>query len=107
MKVPRTPHKRMPRNRRANLESHYFSSPSPSPLKRQKTYPPDSDLNHTQLHSLPHATESRFFQSSPDTDLLLSDPMFNMFYQDFVAAMVDLYQANPVLIQGEPVALRV
>ncbi|KAI0687340.1 DNA glycosylase [Earliella scabrosa] len=101
MKVPRTPQKRMPRKRRANLESHYFSSPSPSPLKRQKTYPPspDSDLNHTQLHSLPHATESRFFHSSPGSDLLLSDPTFNMFYQDFVAAMVDLYQAKPVLIQ--------
>ncbi|KAI0773661.1 DNA glycosylase [Fomes fomentarius] len=95
MDDPVTPMKRLSRKRRAGLESHYFSSPSP--LKRQRTRELDSeDIN---LHCFPLPAKSRFFQNTPDPDALLSDPAFNSFCQDFIAAFLELYYAKPILIQ--------
>ncbi|RPD58324.1 hypothetical protein L226DRAFT_466379 [Lentinus tigrinus ALCF2SS1-7] len=83
--TPRTPGKR----RRADMESHYFSSPSPSPLKKLRSESPvrQSDFN------------SRFFQKQVDLNALTSDPTFCSFYEVFVTAMTELYHAKPILIQ--------
>lgn len=101
---PQTPRRR----RRANLESHYFSSPSPSPLKNQKLRHRAFRNAHkhpnsaSELSVLAGDLTSRFFSSRIDMDALMSDPAFCSFYDEFVAAMVDLYYAKPILIQGPP-----
>ncbi|RDX41425.1 hypothetical protein OH76DRAFT_218824 [Lentinus brumalis] len=54
---------------------------------------------HSRYFSSPSDRNSRFFPPVVDIDELKSDSSFCAFYEDFVAAMTDLYCMKPTLIQ--------
>lgn len=98
--LPHTPKRKRPR--RKNLESRYFPSP-----KRQKPATQDPARPHLQeaaTHLLAEqcwTNKSRFFPPSKvDLNVLLANPAFLCFYEEFLLALHELYMAKPILIQG-------
>lgn len=86
------------------------SNKSPSPKRTLSVRAgPSSKPRHTRgeyvdpedvlLDFVPCASASHFFPPANPSALLL-DPTFRIFYEDFIAAMLDLYYAKPILIQG-------